>query len=63
MVRGKAAIMPNEKYAKPRSEPEEIRRRTQVTIRELVDWYKQQGISLDVPLTDYESRGTYGESS
>jgi hypothetical protein len=41
----------------PRSEAEEIRNRTRITIRMLVDWYKERGISLSVPLTDYRPRG------
>jgi hypothetical protein len=47
----------------PRSEAEEIRRRSRITIRMLVEWYKQQGIPLGVPLTDYRPRGEHADSS
>jgi hypothetical protein len=46
----------------PRSEIEEIRRRSLITIRELVDWYKERGIPLAIPLTNYRPRGKYADS-
>ena len=47
----------------PKNEAEEIRRRGRIPIRVLVEWYKQQGIPLDVPLRAYELRGSYGDSA
>jgi hypothetical protein len=47
----------------PTSEEEEIRRRKDIRIAELVAWYIQHGISLDVPLFPYRVRGEHGEST
>jgi hypothetical protein len=43
----------------PTSEEEERRRRARITIAELVKWYLDHHIPLDVPLTVYQSRGNY----
>jgi hypothetical protein len=37
----------------PSSQAEEERRRSQVTIRELIEWYLARSIPLDVPLHNW----------
>lgn len=48
----------------PKSEAEEIERRSRIPLFVLVRWYLMNGIPLDVPLRDYISKGErYGDST
>jgi uncharacterized protein YbgA (DUF1722 family) len=41
----------------PTNEAEEIKRRSRISLRELVEWYREHHLPLDVPLTDYRPMG------
>lgn len=45
----------------PEDEETERRRRATITIADLVRWYKDHGLSLDVPLSPYRRRVDRGD--